>query len=140
MTYPATIDHLLRKHKLRRTSFRSDILQMFLKTPSAIAHQDIEKLLGLDFDRVTLYRTLKSFEEVGLIHRIVDESASIKYALCQNTCTDHQHQDDHLHFNCERCQSTFCLHSFKLPPISLPEGFRVQELRLSAKGICDKCQ
>ena len=48
-----------------------------------------------NFDRVTLYRLLNSFEEKGLIHKVFDANGDIFYAKCQ-VCKDHNHQDDHI--------------------------------------------
>ncbi len=36
----------------------------------ALAHADIEKKTGESFDRVTVYRTLQSFVEKGIVHLI----------------------------------------------------------------------
>ena len=58
------------------------------------------------FDRVTLYRTIKQFEEKGLIHEVIDTKGQAKYALCVTECTTHEHHDDHLHFHCSQCDRT----------------------------------
>lgn len=130
---------LLQTHQLRRTNFRVELLKVFLKRSTAIAQTDIEAGFQSGFDRVTLYRTLKSFEESGLIHRIIDEKSSPKFALCESTCSEHQHHDDHLHFNCTICHNTYCLHAFKMPALTLPEGFTIADWRLSAEGVCNLC-
>ena len=34
-------------------------------------------------DRITIYRTLKTFEEKGIVHGIEEGTTEVKYALCQ---------------------------------------------------------
>ena len=91
------VDDILSKHALRRTAFRQELLKIFIESGSrALSHTDIEEALG-DHDRITLYRTLKSFQDKGLIHEAVDGGKDTKYALCQNQCDVHHHIDHHLY-------------------------------------------
>lgn len=131
---------LLQQYALRKTSCRLEVLAMLLQHRSALAHSDIEKQLGDKFDRVTLYRTLHSFEEKGLVHSINDVSGAVKYALCRETCNQQQHNDNHIHFNCTACGQTFCLNEVNIPSLSLPSGYRVNSLHFSAQGICSTCE
>ena len=63
-----------------------DVLQQLLAAGgSAVSSQEIEQNLK-GIDRITLYRILKAFEEVGLIHSIADGSGKTKYALCSTSC------------------------------------------------------
>ncbi|MFD2512991.1 Fur family transcriptional regulator [Pontibacter locisalis] len=130
---------LLLKFNLRKTGCRIDVLELFLQNHFALSHSDLEKLLGDDYDRVTLYRTLHSFKEQGLVHSINDVSGSVKYALCREVCSNHQHHDNHLHFNCTRCGQTFCLDEVVIPATVLPEGYQIDSLHFSAQGICKSC-
>ena len=74
------ITQLLKGKRLRLTSFRKEVLQVFMDNDKAIAVSDIEDALN-DFDRITLYRTIKSFIEKGLIHEIVMPGDVKKLAL-----------------------------------------------------------
>lgn len=130
---------LLQQYALRKTSCRLEVLALLLQNNYALAHSDIEKQLGDRYDRVTLYRTLHSFEEMGLVHSINDISGAVKYALCQEACDQHQHLDNHIHFNCTSCNQTFCLNEVHVPAPALPAGYRVQSLHFSAQGICGAC-
>ena len=120
------------------TAMRILVLEYFLRQPAAVDLPQMET----DFyhaDRTTLYRTLKTFEENGLIHCISDGSSATKYALCADACTTGEHYDLHVHFNCTRCGQTFCLPRTKIPDVLLPVNFSVSEVKLTAKGICDLC-
>ncbi|MVN22441.1 Fur family transcriptional regulator [Mucilaginibacter arboris] len=120
------------------TSMRLLVLDLLLKQNSAISLSDIEK--GLETaDRITIYRTLKTFEENGLAHAIDDGTGSPKYALCLEECDANKHHDLHVHFYCTVCKETFCLPNSKIPAISLPAGFSSAELNLVVKGVCNKC-
>lgn len=98
----------------------------------------LEQQLGAQFDRVTIYRTLKSFEESGLIHRVADDSDSIHYALCKEDCDEHQHADEHVHFKCASCGHTYCL-DVHIPPVALPKNYRAHQYQVLVTGICEKC-
>lgn len=130
---------LLLKFNLRKTGCRTEVLELFLQNQFALSHSDLEKQLGDDYDRVTLYRSLHSFKEQGLVHSINDVSSSVKYALCKEACSLHQHHDNHTHFNCSRCGQTFCLEEVLIPAPALPEGFQIESLHFSAQGICNYC-
>ena len=71
----------LKNHQLRPTKIRKVILRMFCEQESALSQKYIEESLQSSFDRVTIYRTLKSFTEKGIIHSIRDGERMIKYAI-----------------------------------------------------------
>ena len=52
---------LLKDYKMRTTPSREAILHLLLKKDYALSHGDIEKEMPASFDRVTVYRTLKTF-------------------------------------------------------------------------------
>jgi Fur family transcriptional regulator, ferric uptake regulator len=133
------LHQILHTYGLRKTKCRADVLSLFLDNKHALAHAAIEQQVGKQYDRVTLYRTLHSFEEKGLLHSINDGSGAVKYALCQEACSQHQHHDNHIHFNCTACSQTYCLNEVHIPTLRMPEGYQVREMHFSAQGICDKC-
>lgn len=133
----ASAEHLLQQHRLRQTPIRQAALGLFLDTSHALTHQMIEARLGGSFDRVTLYRTLKSFEEKGLIHRIADDSDAVHYALCYD-CGHEQHADNHIHFKCETCGHTFCLEEV-IPQIVVPNQYKITQVQMLVTGKCPSC-
>jgi Fur family ferric uptake transcriptional regulator len=116
-----------------------DIIQEFLDKNVALSHSDLEDKLNQQFDRVTIYRTLKTFLDKDLIHKVLDDSGATKYALCAHGETKHVHNHEHVHFKCESCGETTCLEEITLPQIKLPSGFEKKEMNLLVQGICDKC-
>ncbi|PTX15331.1 Fur family ferric uptake transcriptional regulator [Pontibacter mucosus] len=131
---------LLDEYGLRKTGCRLDVLQQFLENDFALSHADLEKLLDSNYDRVTIYRTLYSFEEKGLVHSINDVNGAVKFALCKNdNCNPHRHEDNHIHFNCVACGQTFCLNDVGIPRLTLPDGYTANRLHFSAEGVCKGC-
>lgn len=129
---------ILQKHDLRKTAIRIQVLEVFLGKDEAISHSELEKELA-ETDRVTLYRTLKKFEESGIIHNAVDGTGANRYALCQGACEHHHHEDRHAHFNCNQCGKTFCLDEVVVPTIKLPNGYTQEAAHLIIKGTCEQC-
>ncbi len=118
------------------------MLKVFQTSKSAISHSDIEQKLKDNYDRVTLYRTLGTFLEKGIIHKVIDDSSVAKYAMCTDHHlreVNHIHSDDHVHFKCTKCEETVCLESISVPQIEMPNGFVKQEVSYLIKGLCENC-
>ena len=121
------------------TGSRSKILELFLASPTALAHADIELKTGANFDRVTVYRTLQTFVEKGIIHQIPTTDNGILYALCKQECKAGHHHDNHVHFVCASCSSTTCIDEVTVPPVKLPKGFNVHSSAMVISGTCKDC-
>ena len=130
---------ILKQSKLSITDNRIRILNYFLDSANALAHADIEKMSAEAVDRVTVYRTLQAFTEKGIIHSIPTADNAILYALCKDACSEGHHHDDHVHFICDQCQSTFCLEKIQIPAIKLPSGFNATKTDMVMSGVCNKC-
>lgn len=134
-TVSSRLDHA----QLRKTPFRKLVLLYLIQNKGkAVSSKDIETALDQP-DRVTLYRTLKTFEDVGLIHQTVDASGSTKYALCKEGCTSTHHKDNHAHFHCTSCDNTTCIEGKFTNEYSLPNGYKLKETHLILEGLCDRC-
>lgn len=131
-------ESLLKKHHLRITQFRIDTVDIFLRSGKALSSADIESELS-EPDRITLYRTLKTLEDKGIIHKAIDGTQTLKYALCEASCDEHHHHDEHVHFHCTNCDSTFCLDHVYVPHVSLPIGFTARDTNMIVNGICSDC-
>lgn len=132
-------EKILKSHQLRVTDCRLEIIQEFLDKNIALSHADLEEMLKDNFDRVTIYRTLKTFLDKDLIHKVLDDGGATKYALCAHGENEHDHSHEHVHFKCEVCGETTCLDDIDLPQVYLPKGFEKKEMSLLVQGVCDKC-
>lgn len=132
------IESILSDKSIAPTAMRILVLEYLQRQSSASSLQDLETHFS-HADRTTLYRTLKTFEEKGLIHSISDGTDATKYALCAEACRAGHHYDLHLHFYCYQCGQTYCLPKHQVPEVNLPPSFQLKELNLVAKGICEKC-
>lgn len=136
----APVKDVLKRFRLSITDSRLQILSLFYKAPGALAHADIEKKTEDKIDRVTIYRTLQTFEDKGIIHSIPTSDNSIKYALCKETCSEGHHHDNHVHFICDDCSKTICLDDVLVPEVKLPRGFKPNQSQMVVKGLCKDCQ
>lgn len=133
---------ILVENGLRKTAMRQGVLEIFLDSDIAISQQLIEASLEKQFDkvdRITIYRTLKTFEQKGIIHKAIDGTHTPKYALCVDDCTEHEHHDTHAHFHCDDCSKTYCIEELEAPKIKAPKGFQVKSTHLVINGLCNDC-
>ena len=127
---------ILKKNDLSVTDGRKKILDLFLSSEGALAHADIETNTSNAFDRVTVYRTLQTFVEKGIIHNIPTTDNSILYALCKDDCEEGHHHDNHVHFICNNCSKTICLDDVIVPTVKLPKGFTPNKTQMVVNGVC----
>jgi Fur family ferric uptake transcriptional regulator len=132
------IDNKLNSKNIKPTAMRQLVLQVLTEQKTATSLPELE----LEFekaDKVTLYRTLKTFEENKLIHKIEDGTGAVKYALCQDSCECHP-EDLHVHFFCTKCKNTYCLNDIPVPAINLPVNFSLESVNMVVKGVCSNCK
>ena len=133
------VAEILKRNQLSVTDSRQKILELFRLSNSALAHADIEKKTSEQFDRVTIYRTLQTFVEKGIVHTIPTTDNSVLYALCKDNCSQGHHHDDHVHFICDNCGTTYCLEDIIVPKVEVPNGFVTKQTDVVISGLCDKC-
>ncbi|SIT74595.1 Fur family transcriptional regulator [Pontibacter indicus] len=126
----------LTEKNTRPTSMRILVYDFMAAQKAALSLSEIEERL-FPADRITIYRTLKTFEEKGIIHSI-QENTTTKYKLCSDACDEHTHRDWHLHFYCKICRQTTCKENIVVQE-NIKADFRIDEVRLFAKGICENC-
>jgi Fur family ferric uptake transcriptional regulator len=133
------VQSILKQHHLSVTGVRRKILEVFIRKGEGLSHGDIELHAGDQLDRVTLYRTLQSFLEKGIIHAIPTADNSPRYAICRDECGEGHHHDDHVHFICSRCGRATCLNAVSVPTIHLPKGYHLGQVSMVVNGTCPDC-
>lgn len=129
----------LKNKGIRPTEMRLAIYKYLRRKFYAVTLKEIEKAFikksddNKTADRTTIYRTLKLFQEKGVVHQIDDGTAIAKYAV-----SNEEGLDLHLHFHCTHCGKTFCLPN-KVSRNSLPDKYKVADVNLVLKGVCTKC-
>ncbi|MEQ8239959.1 MAG: transcriptional repressor [Cyclobacteriaceae bacterium] len=131
-------ESILKNHRLRVTNCRLDVLEMFSKVDHALSQKDLEGSLQ-GYDRVTLYRTLQSFIDKGVLHKIPNESGVATFGICFDTCTSEDHNHNHLHFKCNQCGNIECIENQPIPKIDVPNGYKVQHWNMIVDGLCKSC-
>ena len=130
--------NLLKEHSLKHTKQRVRVLEEIALDAVAISQPELEKKLGKEIDRVTLYRILNIYEDKGILHRIMDMNGTANYAICSSSCSEKHHHDEHVHFNCIQCSKIYCL-EVALPNLNMPAGFKATTVNTTVYGICEKC-
>lgn len=133
------IEKILEEKAIRITPMRQLLLKHFLQNDGTFGLQELEKAFPRS-DRITIYRTLKTFEENGIIHSIDNGTSEVKYALCKEHCSPFYHLDQHPHFHCVKCSQIICLENVPIPSVELPEGYTPNNISMIMKGTCKNCQ
>ena len=68
-----------------------------------------------------------------------DGGDGVRYELCHSHDSHAEDDDQHVHFYCERCHRTFCLHDTPIPAVQLPHGYHLASINYMAKGLCPEC-
>lgn len=130
-------EKLLADRRIKPTAMRLLVLEALTRQRHAVSHRELEEAFG-KADRVTLFRTLKTFLGHKIVHTIDDGSGTMKYALCQQSCSCAP-DELHTHFHCTTCRKTYCLTDVPVPQVAIPRHFTLQQVNLVLKGLCDHC-
>jgi len=131
------IKNILRSKSLKATSARLNLLTQMSEYKSAMPSSTIQRKLK-SLDRVTLYRTIESLKEHGIIHKAYQENNESYYALCGSRCSHNHHNHDHIHFKCVKCDAVTCEKMGEEFEINLPKK-QLYKLNVYAEGVCDNC-
>lgn len=135
-----SVTTVLKKHQLKNTKLRLAVLEALSEANSGLNHQELSKRIDIDFDRVSLFRTLSQFEEVGIVHKILDLTGVAHYAL-NPLENDPKDQKCLIHFICTQCERIQCIDE-PLPDQQwkVPANLKVDEIEITYKGHCELCQ
>lgn len=137
MSHSIDLEQLLGKKKLKVTKQRLLILKAFYAEKHPLSAEDIFSALKKEgFDLATVYRTMTSFEEVGLVRK-VDLRKDAQYY--ERTDMDHHH-----HITCKSCGKIedfeFCDVDCVAEKALRKSSFaRIDTHSLELFGTCKKC-
>jgi Fur family ferric uptake transcriptional regulator len=128
---------LLHKHGLKVTPLRLAIIEVLGKHHSPLTAEEISsKLTDVEFDRATLFRSLKTFSETELIRGVDLGEGFMRYEI---VCKKHDH---HHHVMCTSCKKIETIPFCVPPQISnhlLKVGYTNLSHRMDFFGLCNKC-
>lgn len=132
------INEIFANKNIKPTAMRELVLKILLKKQKAVSLMEIEQQFD-QVDRSTIFRTLRTFQQNCIIHKIDDGTGAMKFALCSENCSCLL-GDLHAHFYCTRCGQTTCLKDHLIEKPTLPENFLFESANFVIKGICADCR
>ncbi|UCD48853.1 MAG: transcriptional repressor [Phycisphaerales bacterium] len=128
---------MLKAAKLYRTEARIAVLKVLMQTRSPLRQNQIAKRLpAKHLNKVTIYRTLESLVDVGLVHRAFMQERAWHFELAHH-CSATQ---CHPHFTCLSCGQTHCLTGISMPMAESPyKGFVISRQQVRLEGVCPAC-
>lgn len=114
----------------RATKTKKQILKCF-EANHLLSAKDLQRLIP-EVDQATIYRNLKKFMVEGVIREVHLGKECSYYELSR---------DDHQHFLCKKCGriEEIALSTERIKKL-LPSNFKLTNLELNARGICNICR
>ena len=134
-----TVKDILSESHLQRTPCRVSVLEVLKEVGIALSESEIKSRLPYEYDRATLFRTLRTFVENNLIHEVIVHKNEVKYALTHPD-TSAEDQPGHAHFHCDNCGRVFCLGAISRTLLNIPEGFEISSFEVLFNGKCVQCR
>jgi Fur family ferric uptake transcriptional regulator len=129
---------VLKQHEVKKTPARMAMINILNANQFPMSEGEMKVQMSDLYDRVTFYRNVQTLTAVGILHKIVADTTTVRYAL--NRCEQgHQHTAEHAHFFCETCKAVVCLNQLKVPAYDLPNGYKFVDCDVIIKGTCQKC-
>ncbi|MFP5519379.1 MAG: Fur family transcriptional regulator [Bdellovibrionia bacterium] len=125
----------LKNSGLKSTLPRRQLLKMLLEHGEPLSAEEALDLQKSGMDLVTIYRSLKKFEEVGLVQRLEFGDGIARFELV----AEHHH---HHHVICKNCQKVDVIHMCNVEPhleAVRKMGYTQVTHRLEFFGLCREC-
>lgn len=129
---------LLVAHDIKPTANRIVVAKTLAAAERPMSLSELEYKI-LSIDKSGVFRALTLFREHHLVHVIEDGGDGVRYELCHSHDGHAEDDDQHVHFYCERCHRTFCLHDTPIPAVQLPHGYHLASINYMVKGLCPEC-
>lgn len=129
---------VIREAGLRRTPARVAVLTTVEAYRRPLTHAELSADAALSgLDAITLYRTLATLEEAGLLHRVHGIDGVWRY--CAQPPVGAGCPGNHAHFLCSRCGAMQCLLDQPMPRVQVPAGAQVAGRHFVVFGRCAAC-
>jgi len=128
--------HMLKEAKLYCTEARVTIIRVLLEAGGPLRQDQIAAWESHKLNKVTVYRTLDSLAEAGLVHRAFMENRAWHFELADH-CSEKQ---CHPHFTCTNCGVTRCMTDVSLPMATISQkGYVISRQQVRLEGLCPAC-
>mgnify|MGYP000950565691 CR=1 FL=1 len=128
--------HMLKEARLYCTEARVAILHVLLEAAGPLRQDQIARWESHRLNKVTVYRTLDSLAEAGLVHRAFTQNRAWHFELADH-CSEKQ---CHPHFTCTNCGVTRCMTDICLPMAKIPQkGYILSRQQVRLEGLCPAC-
>lgn len=127
---------ILKSHSLKVTQQRLAVLSCFVTSYYSFSYHDLN-LLANDIDRVSLYRILQLYTELGIIFKLADDNGNPIYVF-----NHYINATDELLtlLKCDSCKEISALPNPPVEYLSLLKNYHVVNPHFLFKGICDNCK
>jgi Fur family ferric uptake transcriptional regulator len=129
--------NLLKSKGLKKTAQRIMLINILQTKGISLSENEIKTSMGAMYDRITFYRTVQKLIETDIIHRIVVDNVTVRYAL--NDRDELEKSRNPVRFFCKKCNSTIYVENNPVPDFQLPDGYIVHGSEVLIKGICKAC-
>jgi Fur family peroxide stress response transcriptional regulator len=134
------IEHFRCVCKAARLSLTPQRMAVYKVLIAAADHPTAEEVFHLvrasfpDISMDTVYRTLSTFTEIGLVHPVVGHGEPKRYD---------PKVEPHHHFRCTRCNTIIDFQEESFDRLAVPETIKakysVSHVKVILEGVCDKC-
>jgi len=132
------VDSLLEAAGIRIKAARTHILSSLIRFGRPVSHSELTSEEAVEkYDRVTVYRTLKTLQKGGLVHAVRGTDGITRY--CAHSPAAGGCPGDHPHFICRCCGKMVCLSDQRMSRVEVPEGYTVEGKQFLVFGMCDEC-
>ena len=127
---------ILKENELKITQNRLDVLSVFLCSKKAFSLLDLERLFCGKHDRSSIFRSLQTYTERGILEKFCNASGTAVYTL-------NLHKPDcdgKSHFKCKDCETVVSLPSLPAEYLQALGKHKIETMNVLLEGTCEKCQ
>lgn len=132
------IDRMLLDSGIRIKAVRRIILSSLISFGRPVSHSQLKQVEPVKtYDRVTIYRTLRTLQKGGLVHAVRGTDGITRF--CAHPPAARGCPGNHPHFVCEHCGRMVCLIDQRMPRVKVPEKYTVEGKQFLVFGLCEGC-
>ena len=137
-------DEILKSVGLKVTEQRRVILNFLLKNHGPFTVEEMKEMMSEEsFDLATLYRSMATFEESGLVEKRLFGDGLVRWEYHAHSLCGHDHHTHHHHLMCQSCKKIVTLDVCLTDEIfNVLKTYNYKQLKhhLEFSGICPDCQ